>query len=106
MRFESGQTVLVPCDIDPGAFPTERLVVVRSDGQELSGFIRTEFLAGPDGRATTVPSSGAGFVRGVIVTTSSEGVRVRLPGSFFTSASGQAVVSPSWAQEHLRELGA
>jgi hypothetical protein len=91
--FKRGQLVNVPCEIQPGAFPDERLVMIHTDKGDISGFVKAEYLTNPHG-----PS---GSVRGTVVEVARDAVKVRVPGSFFTSALGVASVSPGWASEHL-----
>jgi hypothetical protein len=92
-NFKRGQSVNVPCEIQPGAFPGERLVRIHTDRGEISGFVKAEYLTNPRG-----PS---GYVQGTVVEVDRDAVKVRLPGSFFTSALGTASVSTNWASEHL-----
>src|SRR3989442_1160074 len=100
-QFERGQTVLVPCEVQPGPFPTERLVTVRVEMREIAGFVKTDFLVGPTPRAP-LPRSGPAFVVARIEEATPDNITVTLPGSFFTTAAGRTAVSPSWANEHLQ----
>ena len=89
MEFTPGQAVKIPCSVEPGAFPGERLVTIESDGDRFSGFVRAEFIQG-------------GFVLGTIISVEANGIQVKIPGSFFTKASGTTSVSPGWANSHLQ----
>jgi len=92
-NFKRGQIVNVPCEIQPGAFPGERLVTIHTDKGALSGFVKAEHV--------TTSEDAFGSIRGTVVEVAPDAVKVRLPGSFFTSASGMTSVSPSWANKHL-----
>jgi len=88
-QFTPGQAVKIPCSVEPGAFPGERLVTIESDGDRFSGFVRTEFIQGA-------------YVLGTIVAVEATVIQVKIPGSFFTKASGTTSVSPGWATSHLQ----
>ena len=88
-EFNPGQAVKIPCSVEPGAFPGERLVTIESEGDRISGFVREEFIQ-------------EGYVLGRILAVESNRILVKIPGSFFTSASGTTSVSPGWATSHLR----
>lgn len=92
-NFKRGQIVNVPCKIQPGAFSHERLVTIHTDRGDISGFVKAEHLTDPHGTSE--------YVRGTIIEVSQDVVKVRLPGSFFTSALGVASVSSGWASENL-----
>jgi len=95
-QFERGQRVFVPCDVQPGAFASEKLVTIRSGTEVTSGFVRSDFLAwaGP-------PEGSQAFLMGVVERATPDSIVVRLPGSFFTTASGMAALPKTWAEEHL-----
>ena len=95
-KFKSGQEVNVPCTIQPGAFPNERLITIHTDKGDISGFVKAVHL--------TTPHSTTGYVRGQVIKISGDAVKVRLPGSFFTTALGVASVSAGWAKENLTSL--
>jgi hypothetical protein len=84
-EFRKGQEVWVACQAQPGAFPDERLVTINSTTGPISGFVKTADLEKPD--------SGTTHVRGWILAVSADTVELRIPGSFFTTASGIASVS-------------
>jgi len=42
-NFKRGQTVGVPCEIQPGAFPEENLVTITTDSGVVSGFVKTAY---------------------------------------------------------------
>ena len=93
VQFHRGQRVAIPCDIRPGPFD-DRLVTIQTDSGTISGFIRSEHL-----RETAGPS---GYVLGVVDEVTPTTVKIRIPGSFFTSALGLTSVSTGWANTHLQ----
>jgi len=92
-KFRSGQVVKVPCHVQPGAFPDERLVTIPTDKGDISGFVKAEYVTESQGTS--------GYVQGTVVEVGPDAIKVRLPGSFFTTALGVASVSPGWASQHL-----
>jgi len=97
-NFKPGQEVNVPCNIQPGAFADERLITIHTDKGDISGFVKAAYL--------TNPQTTSGHVRGRVVEVERDAIKVRLPGSFFTTALGVASVSPGWAKENLTSLAA
>ncbi len=95
VAFTIGQRVGVPCQIQPGPFPGERLVTIETNDGVISGFVRDQEV-----RVTT---GNNGTVFGTVLEVSNEYVSVRIAGSFFTTASGFTRVSSDWAQSHLQE---
>src|SRR3989442_3903036 len=91
--FRKGQIVQIPCEIQPGAFPDERLITVHTDKGIISGFVKAEYL-------TEAP--GGGHVEAKVIKVSGDELTIRLPGSFFTAASGVTSVSPNWAYTNLQ----
>jgi len=87
--FEPGQSVKIACSVEPGAFPGERLVMVESEGEKISGFVREEFVR-------------EGYVLGRIVSVEVNRIIVKIPGSFFTRAAGRISFSAGWAISNLR----
>ncbi len=87
-EFTPGQKVRIPCFIAPGAFPCERLVEIESEGDRLTGFVIEEHVR-------------EGRVMGRILAVGAHQIIVKIPGSFFTTASGTISVSPKWAVTHL-----
>ena len=84
MDFSEGQEVWVLCDAQSGPFPDERLVTIKSTAGPISGFVKTNYLEQPDSRVTRV--------RGRILAVLADSIKVRISGSFFTTASGIASV--------------
>ncbi len=95
-RLQRGQTVGVPCDIQPGAFSNEYLVSVHTDSDDILGFVTIDLVE-------EVQDSG-GYIRAVVLDVTPEAVKVRLPGSFFTT-TGIAFLSPDWASSNLHTSG-
>jgi len=91
------QSVHIPCQIQPGAFPGEFLITIKFGDEVVSGFVRENFLKFDD----ESQKSGSGFVRGTIVEQSEEETVIQMPGSFFTTATGLTSVSSKWAESNL-----
>lgn len=96
-QFRRGQRVYIPCTVHKGAFPDEVLVTIETDKGVISGFTQS---------ASVVHRKGRDYVAGVVVETSADAVKVRVPGSFFTTAAGLTTVSSGWARNHLVEAQA
>lgn len=92
--FRRGQLVNIPCTVQQGAFPDEVLVTIESDKGVVSGFLKSSLVLHHNGRD---------YVRGVVVGASPDSVKVRVPGSFFTTAAGLTTVSSGWARNHFVE---
>jgi len=93
-NFRVGDLVGVPCVIDIGAFPDERLVTLETTDGNISGFIQSRFVLKKEGIN--------GLVQGRILEVTDDNVTIQLPGSFFTTATGKASVSTSWAQSNFQ----
>ena len=89
MGFREGELVGVPCLIQQGPFPDERLVTVDTSEGAISGFVKESNLE------IQVQDSTHGFVKGLIVAVAGSNVTVKLFGSFFTTAQGVASVAPN-----------
>ena len=100
-RFERGQHVLVPCEVQPGPFASEKLVTIRSGVDVTSGFVPSEFIAWAGS-----PNDSQALLVGIVERATTDSIVVRLPGSFFTTASGVAALPKVWAEEHLSEARA
>lgn len=92
MRFRRNQNVRIPCAIEPGPLD-ECVVTVDTDDGPISGFVKTAFV--------TKTSEGSGYIVGQVVDPSDSTVKVRLPGSFFTTA-GLASLAASKLEMVLR----
>lgn len=95
-KFAPDQLVRIPCDVQPGPFPTEFLVTVKFDEMELSGFVKSDFVQ---------KKKGAAYVQAKVLQVTGEAVTLQFPGSFFTTANGRASVPVKWASSNL-ELAA
>jgi len=93
--FSVGQTVRVPCEIQGGAFSNEYLVSIQTDEGILSGFADAN-----DVRPTSKNPS-KGMIRATVVEVSTNLVKVRIYGSFFTIAGGTTHFSHDWANRNL-----
>lgn len=94
--FRVGQEIEVPCQIQGGAFSNENLVSIETEDGLLSGFA--------DAKDVRQTGGERGLIRATVVDVDpSRGVRVRIYGSFFTTASGMMEFSSSWANTHLQE---
>ena len=86
MTFKRGELIGVPCSIQLGPFPDERLVTVETDAGIISGFVKEDNLETSDGER--------GLVKGTVVDATDDSITVKLFGSFFTTAQGVASVKP------------
>jgi hypothetical protein len=86
MSLNIGDLVRVPCSIQLGPFPDELLVTVETEDGPISGFVKQGNLEVSD------PGQDHGYVKGTVVATAPESIRVQLFGSFFTTALGIASV--------------
>ena len=89
MSFAVGQTVRIPCSVEPGAFPGEQLITIQVGDERVSGFVRSEYTRDK-------------YVLGTIVGMGDDTVTVHIPGSFFTKASGRTMVPAAWASANLQ----
>lgn len=94
--FEVGQNVNVPCNIYPGAFPSEYLVILEAQDGEYSGFVQLEYV-------TPSPSDKSqGLIKGIVRAIEGGRITVQLPGQYFTTAMGLTTFPASWANENFR----
>lgn len=87
--FKVGQEIGIPCQIQGGAFSNEYLISIDTEEGLLSGFADERDVKRTDG--------DRGVIRATVVDLDQRGVRVRLHGSFFTTASGMMQFSSNWA---------
>ncbi|HTV34192.1 MAG TPA: hypothetical protein VME69_14035 [Methylocella sp.] len=80
-----GEKVLVPTEVDAGAFPGEKLVTVNTQDGPISGFARAELI---------IEKSGNQYLAAVVREASESGTMVMLSGSFFTT-TGLATLPPN-----------
>jgi hypothetical protein len=80
-----GERVLVPTEVEAGAFPNEKLVTVETQDGPISGFARQESI---------VEEKTGQYLMAEVKTVSEKALTVRLFGSFFTT-TGLAVISDS-----------
>ena len=92
-KFAVGQTVRIPCEVQRGAFPTEKLVTLETAEGPISGFVRAENVVGIKGHD--------GFIEATVEAISSDTVTVFLRGSFFTT-TGLAYLNRDWADSNLQ----
>lgn len=71
-----GQTVLVPTDVQPGAFPDEKLVTVNTISGPISGFAKNNFI---------VSRNNSNYLQARVKNVSTNVLTVVLFGSFFTT---------------------
>lgn len=93
--FQAGQHIAIPCEIQPGPFPDERLISVQTESGPVSGFVNAEDLLNVE--------DGKGRIRGVVREATEQTLTVWISGSFFTT-NGLAYLSRDWAKSHVREL--
>jgi hypothetical protein len=92
-EFRPGQLVHVPCEVQPGPFPDEFLITIKTDSGVVSGFVRAKDIVREEG--------SRGYLHGRVAAVTPTVVTVHLPGSFFTAASGRAALPADWARTHL-----
>jgi hypothetical protein len=92
--FSEGDVVGVPCTIQQGPFPDEKLITVDTIEGAMSGFVKVANL--------TINDNESGIVTGTVVAVSRDYITVKISGSFFTTALGVAFVRGN----QLRRLAA
>jgi len=88
MKFVVGQMVMIPCLVAPGAFEGEVLVTIELEGERIAGFVKGDFVQNK-------------ALKGTVVEVGRNWVTVKLPGSYFTRASGRTKFSADWASANL-----
>jgi hypothetical protein len=96
VMFSKGQTVGIPCEIKGGAFSNEYLVSIATEEGLISGFADQRDVR-PDPK-----NRERGVIRAIVEETSADRIKVRIFGSFFTTAAGMMQFSSHWANEHLQ----
>ena len=96
-QFRRGQKVNIPCNVQKGAFQDEFLVTFETDKGVVSGFLKSSFVVQHEGRD---------YIQGVVIEASADSVKVRIPGSFFTTAAGLTTVSSGWARNNFIDVRA
>lgn len=91
-RFTIGQTILIRCEVQRGAFPTELLVTFETTEGPTSGFVRTESVERIDGHE--------GHIRAIVTDETNDTITVVVKGSFFTT-TGLAYLKRDWANLHV-----
>lgn len=87
MMFNVGDLVGVPCVIQAGPFPDEKLVTVETSDGPISGFVKESSI-----QIDNPVDPEHGHVKGTVVAATEETLTVKLFGSFFTTAQGVASV--------------
>jgi hypothetical protein len=91
-----GQDVNVSCNIYPGAFPSEYLVILEAQDGEYSGFVQVEHV-------TPSPTEkNQGSIEGIVREIEGDRITVQLPGQYFTTATGLTTFPASWANKNIR----
>ena len=93
--FKKGNMVKILCEVQPGAFPGEKLVTIKTEKGEISGFVKSNLV---------IVTKDNSYVGGQVIEVTSDHIKVRFPGSFFTTASGLATASRAWASDNLQPL--
>jgi hypothetical protein len=83
--LEPGEKILVPTDVDDGAFPGENLVTIETKTGPVSGFAKT---------VNIVQKHGDSYLMAEVQGVSEDTLTVRLFGSFFTT-TGLAYIPSS-----------
>lgn len=79
-----GERVLVPTQVEAGAFPNEKLVTVETQEGPISGFARADLI---------VQRPSGHYLMAEVKTISESSATVKIIGSFFTT-TGLANISP------------
>jgi hypothetical protein len=87
MSYKVGDVVGVPCTIQAGPFPDEKLVTVDTSEGQISGFVKQSNLQ------SDAADPEHGQIKGQIIEVAGDLITVKLFGSFFTTALGFASVS-------------
>jgi hypothetical protein len=93
IRYAPGQPILIRCEIQPGAFPTEYLVTFQATDGPVSGFVRrdgVERIAGEEG-----------YIAATVKEVSADTITVIVQGSFFRT-TGLAHLNREWADSHVQ----
>jgi hypothetical protein len=94
VNLEEGKSVLVKTlEVQPGPFD-DKVVVIKSEPANLSGFVNQRYL---------VQRQEDWYVQGTIRKISGSSISVSLPGSFFNTAAGVASVTRDWAAANVEE---
>jgi len=96
-RFRVGESVQIPCDVRPGAMPTEYLVTLSTSSGQLSGFVRRDQVINLN--------ENTGFIPARIVATKDDIITAQLSGSFFTT-TGLVNLKRDWADSHVQPISA
>jgi len=76
MAPRPGEKVLVPTDVKAGAFPGEKLVTVKTESGDVSGFAKADAI---------VQKGDNQYLIAEVKTVSPKTLTVKLMGSFFTT---------------------
>jgi hypothetical protein len=90
--FEVGQTVHIPCELQPGPFPTEYLVTFEAVEGPVSGFVRAQDVSRNAG--------GKAYISALVKEISADTLTVIVKGSFFTT-TGLAHLNSGWANSNV-----
>lgn len=92
VQFQEGDLVGIPCAMQPGPFPDEFLVEIKTIHGPLSGFVDEEDLLELDHHP---------YLRGIVQAVDDDIITVLIRGSYFRT-TGIAEFQRQWAHEHLR----
>jgi len=95
--FKIGESVQIPCDVRPGAMPTEYLITFETADGRLSGFVRREQLINVSGTS--------GFIPAKIIDTKGDTITAHMNGSFFTT-TGLVTFKREWAERNVQPISA
>jgi hypothetical protein len=94
-RFVAGQPILIPCNVESGAFASEFLVTFEALEGPVSGFVRENNLQ------RTGAEGGEAYLFATVKDVSEDTLTVVVRGSFFTT-TGVAHLKADWANSHVR----
>lgn len=92
-EFMPGTMIEIPCSFEQGAFMGEYYVTIQLEDEMVSGFVPKAHIV--------KDKESSGYIHGNIVEVSEAGIRIRIPGSYFTT-NGIADISQTWAAKNAK----
>ncbi|MEE9304959.1 MAG: hypothetical protein V3U77_01730 [bacterium] len=97
VAFTYGDEVMIRGDVSKGAFEGEFSVVIHTESDLISGFVRDEDMIKVEG--------AKGYIRAIVRNVTIDTITVRILGSFFTT-NGIARLSRDWAKDNVKRIAA
>lgn len=92
-KFTPGESILIRCEVQRGAFPHEMLVTFETADGPISGFVRSDSVKNIQDHE--------GFIPAIVKSVTADTVAVVVRGSFFTT-TGLAYLKRDWADLHVQ----